>query len=103
MQHDIVEERLNAAKYINHEFQDYGYRLAVKLNDLEHKSLYIKLAKKEKRPLLDQALSYTLDYPKARNKAKIFMWKLGDLKREMRENEERKKEEAKNLEFDHLD
>lgn len=77
---DFIADRLQSAKYVTKEFQDYGYRLAVKLDDLEHKSLYIKLAKKEKRPLLDQALSYTLDYPKARNKGKIFMWKLKELK-----------------------
>ncbi|MBN1331960.1 hypothetical protein JW978_03685 [Candidatus Dojkabacteria bacterium] len=84
MQNDIIADRMNAAKYVTHEFQDYGYRLAVKLDDLEHKALYIRLAKNEKRPYLDQALSYTLDYPKARNKAKIFMWKLGDLKRKLK-------------------
>ena len=97
MQNDIVAERMNAAKYVTHEFQDYGYRLAVKLDDLEHKSLYIRLAKKEKRPLLDQALSYTLDYPKARNKAKIFMWKLSDLKKSLKANQEVEKEKNQNM------
>lgn len=82
MSHDVIQERANAAKYVTKEFQDYGYRLAVKLNDMKHKSLYIKLAKNEKRPMLDQALSYTLDYPKARNRARIFMWKIKDLKAE---------------------
>ncbi|MBD3280135.1 hypothetical protein GF389_01250 [Candidatus Dojkabacteria bacterium] len=99
MKNDVVAERMNAAKYVRHEFQDYGYRLAVKLNDLEHKSLYIKLAKNEKRPLLDQALSYTLDYPKARNKAKIFMWKLGDLKRELKSKKDAERQQNKNLEL----
>jgi len=88
MQNDVVAERMNAAKYVTHEFQDYAYRLAVKLDDLQHKSLYMRLAKNEKRPLLDQALSYTLDYPKVRNKAKIFMWKLGDLKKDMKKKKE---------------
>jgi len=34
--------------YISQEFQDYGYRLALDLDDLEHKSLYIKMAKNER-------------------------------------------------------
>ncbi len=85
-----VEEK--PKKYISREFQDYGYRLAVKLDDMAHKSLYIKLAKREKRPILEQALSYTLDYPKAKNKAKIFMWKLASLRNEARE---KKKKDAK--------
>ena len=29
--------------YITQEFQDYGYRLAIELDDLEHKALYIKI------------------------------------------------------------
>lgn len=97
MRNDVVAERMNAAKYVTHEFQDYAYRLAVKLDDLQHKSLYMRLAKREKRPLLDQALSYTLDYPKVRNKAKIFMWKLGDLKRGLKTKHEKEKEENKNI------
>lgn len=76
------EELFNRQKYITREFQDYGYRLAVKLNDLEHKSLYIKLAKNEERAFLDQALSFAIDYPKAENKGKIFMWKLKELREE---------------------
>lgn len=78
--HDFLADKKKSAKYVTHEFQDYGYRLAVKLDDLKHKSLYIKLAKTTKRPYLDQALSYALDYPKAKNKAKIFMWKLKELR-----------------------
>lgn len=39
-------------KYISREFQDYGYHLAEALNDLKHKSLYIKLAKTYDRKTL---------------------------------------------------
>lgn len=67
--------------YISQEFQDYGYRLAVELNDLKHKGLYIKLAKKESRGLLDQARSFVID-SHARNKGALFMWKLKELKKE---------------------
>ncbi len=65
--------------YITQEFQDYGYRLAVELDDLKHKSLYIKLAKTEKRVFLERALSFVSD-ANARSKAKLFMWKLKQLK-----------------------
>ncbi len=65
--------------YITQEFQDFGYRLAMELNDPEHKSLYIKLAKTTDRILLEQALSFVSD-SQARSKAKLFMWKLKELK-----------------------
>jgi hypothetical protein len=85
------EELFDRQQYITREFQDYGYRLAVKLNDLEHKSLYIKLAKEEKRGLLQSALSFAIDYPKADNKAKIFMWKLKKLKEEYKAKKQKSK------------
>ena len=61
--------------YITQEFQDFGYRLAVELNDLEHKSLYIRMAKQVDRLLLERALSFVSD-SQARSKAKLFMWKV---------------------------
>lgn len=67
-------------KYISREFQDYGYRLAEELGDLKHKALYIKLAKEFPRPLLEQARNFVKDASNVRNKAKLFMWKLGELK-----------------------
>lgn len=76
------EELFDRHKYVSHEFQDFGYRLALKLNDVKHKSLYMRLAKNEDRGVLERALSFAIDYPKARNKAKIFMWKLKELKGE---------------------
>jgi hypothetical protein len=80
-------------KYVTKEFQDYGYRLALQLNDLDHKSLYIKLARNEKRFLLEQALRFTVDYPKAQKKGSIFMWKLKELKAEQKKTEEDKAKE----------
>jgi hypothetical protein len=81
------QELFDGAKYVTREYQDFGYRLALKLDDLEHKALYIKLAKEEPRGILEQALSFAIDYPEARNKARIFMWKL----KELREEREKKK------------
>jgi len=67
-------------KYVSAEFQKYGYDLAIELNDLAHKALYIKLAKITPRVLLENARSFVKDATNARSKAKLFMWKLKELK-----------------------
>jgi len=68
-------------KYVTREFQDYGYRIAAKLGETRNASLYIKLAKEKPRVLLEQAFSFAIDYPNAKNKGRIFMWKLKDLEK----------------------
>lgn len=68
-------------KYVSREFQSFGIYLAEELDDYKHKSLYIKLAKTVHRSILEKALSYTKD-SNARNKGALFMWKLGELKKE---------------------
>ncbi len=68
--------------YITQEFQDFGYRLALELNDLKHKSLYIKMAKDEDRGILERALSFVSDANNAKSKARLFMWKVKELKKE---------------------
>lgn len=69
----------DAGGYITREFQDYGYRLALALDDLPHKSLYIKMAKEIPRGLLERALSYVSDAAAVKSKAKLFMWRLRQL------------------------
>lgn len=69
-------------KYIAYEFQDYGYRLAEQLGDLEHKALYIKLAKEMPRGILEEALNFVKGASEVRSKPKLFMWKLEELKKE---------------------
>jgi len=69
-------------KYISREFQDYGYRLAEELDDLKHKSLYIKLAREIPRPLLEKARVFVKDAVGVRNRSRLFMWKLKQLKDE---------------------
>ena len=69
-------------KYISREFQDYGYRLAEDLGDLKHKALYIKLAKETPRALLEEARNFVKDAQKVRNRGRLFMWKLKELRRE---------------------
>ena len=68
-------------KYISREFQDYGYRLAEELNDLKRKTLYIKLAKEMPRWLLEESRNFVKDADNVRSKAKLFMWKLTQLKK----------------------
>jgi hypothetical protein len=69
-------------KTVSREFQLYAYDLAVELNDLAHKSLYMKLAKDSPRILLEKARSFVKDAENARSKGKLFMWKLQQLKNE---------------------
>lgn len=69
-------------KYVSREFQKYAYDLSVELNDLAHKSLYMKLAKETPRILLEKARSFVKDAQNARSKGRLFMWKLKQLKNE---------------------
>lgn len=79
---DLFEEYdVQKNKYISQEFQDYGYQLAVKLQDLAHKSLYIKMAKEVDRGILERALSFVSDADSAKSKARLFMWKVKQLKK----------------------
>ena len=64
-----------------YEYQAYGNRLADELCDPSHRSLYIKLAKTTDRNLLETARLFALSNEKNPTKGKIFMWKLGELKK----------------------
>ena len=66
---------------ITREFQDYGYRLAVELNDEKNKALYIKLAKEVDRPLLERTRSFVKDAENVKHKGRLFMWALTRLKK----------------------
>ena len=74
-------EPSDRAKYISREFQDYGYRLAVDLNDMDHKSLYIRMAKTVPRQIFEQARAFVVDAEHAKSKGRLFMWKVGELKK----------------------
>lgn len=69
-------------KYISKEYQYYGLRLAGKLGDSKRATMYIKWAKEKKRAILEQAYSFAIDYPNAKDKSKIFMWKVRELEEE---------------------
>ncbi len=77
---DIVGKyKIEDDKYVSREFQLYAYDLAVELDDLKHKSLYMKLVKENPRGLIESARSFVKD-SSARSKGKLFMWKLKQLK-----------------------
>jgi len=67
-------------KYISREFQSYGIHLAEALEDMKHKALYIRLAKTVPRAILEKALSFVKD-ARATSKPRLFMWKMGKLKK----------------------
>lgn len=62
------------------EHQVFGVYLGDQLEDSKHYSLYIKLAKNYPRGLLEEALSYVKNYPTAKSKGKLYMWRLKQLK-----------------------
>lgn len=64
---------------ISREFQDYAYRLAVALDDVAHTPIYMRMAKNTPRELIEKAKAFVID-ANARNKAKLFMWKVKQLK-----------------------
>jgi hypothetical protein len=78
---DILKEvRSVSDKHITKEFQKYGYDLARQLDDMAHKSLYIKLAKEVPRAFLENAKEFVKDAGRVKSKARLFMWKLKELK-----------------------
>ncbi len=71
-------------RYVKTEYQAYGLELAKELGDWKNRSLYIKLAKEQPREILEQARLFVKDQPsgKIKNRARLFMWKLQQLKNE---------------------
>jgi hypothetical protein len=83
---DILKKfRRDEDKYISREFQKYGYDLAKELGDLKHKALYIKLAKETPRALLEEARNFVKDAGKVRSRARLFMWRLHQSKKEAKQ------------------
>lgn len=85
---DLLKDfKLEEDKYISYEFQKYGYDLAEELGDLKNKSLYIKLAKEEKRAFLEKARNFVKDAKDVESPPKLFMWKLTQLKKEKKKKD----------------
>lgn len=79
----LISRKLNPSdtdKYVSKEFQKYAYELAKELDDLPHKSLYMKLAKNTPRGLMESARSFVKDATNTRSKGRLYMWKLKQLK-----------------------
>lgn len=79
---DLIDQKKDTPrpKNLSTEFQEFGIYLADSLGDPKHYSLYIKYAKEYPRAILEEALSFTKGYTSAKSRAKVFMWKLGQLK-----------------------
>jgi len=75
----------NRHKYVSKEYQVYGLRLAGKLGDRERTTMYIKWAKEKPRAILEIAYSFAIDYPNAKDRSRIFMWKVKELENERKE------------------
>lgn len=81
----IVDSKFDPSdtdKYVSREFQKYAYELAKELDDLPHKSLYMRLAKNTPRGLMESARSFIKDATNAKSKGRLFMWRLKQLKDE---------------------
>lgn len=78
-------------KYISREWQDYGYRLAMAMDDLKSKSLYMKLAKETPRRWLEEAKNFVKGAYEVKSKARLFMWKLAQIKKERKDREKNAK------------
>lgn len=88
---DIVKNiDIEEDKYISAEFQKYGYDLAKELNDLKHKSLYIKLAKTTPRGRLEEAKNFVKGASNVKSPGKLFMWKLKQINEEQQKKDEKK-------------
>lgn len=79
---EALEKVKDAKRQTNNstEHQVFGVYLGDQLKDTKHYALYIKLAKTYPRGLLNEALSYVKNYPSAKSRGKLFMWKLKELK-----------------------
>lgn len=75
-------------KYVSREFQKYAYDLASELDDLKHVSLYMKLVKINPRGIVESARSFVKDAQNARSKPRLFMWKLKQLKDNLKEKKD---------------
>lgn len=76
-----IQANNDVGKYVKQEWQLFGYRLARGLDDPKRISFYMKLAKTEKRELLQLAWDFVKE-SNAKSKSRLFMWKLTNLKKQ---------------------
>lgn len=73
-------------RYISQEFQDFAYKLALELEDSKNVPMYMKIAKNTDRAILEQALSFVTDAKNVKNKARLFLWKMKEIKNSAKQN-----------------
>ena len=66
---------------IHHEFQAYAYELAEEFKDEKNVGWYCKLAKHEKRTILEKARQHVRE-TKPKHPGSLFMWKVKQLRKE---------------------
>jgi len=76
--------------YVTQEYQSYGAWLSNALDDPKRMSMYIKWAKEKPRSVLESAYRFTADYPNAKDKSRLFMWKVKDLEEQTKEKKKKK-------------
>lgn len=74
---------------ISQEFQDYAYRLAVELSDTAHTSIYMRMCKNTPRFILEEARIFVKGAVAAKSKAKLYMWKVKQMKDEIKEKKDK--------------
>jgi len=79
---DEMEQVGSKQRRISREWQDYAYRLALELGDTAHTSLYMRLVKNTPRYLVEEAKNFVKDAREVKSKARLFMWKLKQLREE---------------------
>lgn len=67
--------------YITKEYQSYGAWLSNALNDKQRMPMYIKWAKEKPRSVLESAYRFVADYPEAKDKSRLFMWKVKEIEK----------------------
>jgi cyclopropane fatty-acyl-phospholipid synthase-like methyltransferase len=72
----------NKSRGTAHEFQDFAYRLAQDLNDLEHLPIYMRLTRNYPRIILEKIYEFVADINEE-NKGKLFMWKFKQVKQDI--------------------
>lgn len=77
-----------------HEFQDYAYKLASDLNDMENLKIYMRLTKLYPRFLMEEAYQFVADVQEER-KGRLYMWKFKQVK-----DKYKLKKELKNYDYE---
>ncbi len=90
------DDKGNPSRGTAHEFQDYAYRLAANLNDLENLKIYMRLTKSYPRFLLDRTYE-SIAESNEDNKGRLFMWKFKKIRTDIQ-----LKRDLNNFEYEHV-